>query len=147
MRKIRWSIIIGCRSINLGLMPEQSFALVISIPLYRVGQINLHKFQMVGNTHTKRNRSICFIQVIGYICISQYIVMFYQSMKIIEWSKRKETPSPNYAPRVAVLLTKRNCWNIRGWPCMMYARNMIGLEMSLQLLTSQGGTENWHNFF
>ena len=64
---------------------------------YRVGQINPHKFQMVGYTHTKRNFNICFIQVIVYICISQDIVMFHQSMKIIEWSKRKETPSPNYA--------------------------------------------------
>ena len=73
--------------------------------LYRVGQINPHKFQMVGNTHTKRNCNICFIQVIVYICISQDIVMFHQSMKNIEWSKRKETPSPNYAARVSVLPT------------------------------------------
>ena len=73
--------------------------------IYRVGQINPHKFQMVGNTHTKRNCNICFIQVIVYICISQDIVMFHQSMKNIEWSKRKETPSPNYAARVSVLPT------------------------------------------
>ena len=64
---------------------------------YRVGQINPQKFQMVGNTHTKRNCNICFIQVIVCNCISQDIVMFHQSMKIIEWSKRKETLSPNYA--------------------------------------------------
>ena len=74
-------------------------------PLYRVRQINPHKFQMIGNTHTKRNGNICFIQVIVNICISQDIEMFYLSMKIIEWSKRKETPSPNYAARFAVLPT------------------------------------------
>ena len=45
--------------------------------LYRVGQINPHKFQMVGITHTKRNGNICFIQVIVKICIYQDIEMFY----------------------------------------------------------------------
>ena len=72
-----------------------------------VGQINPHKFQMVGNTHKKRNGNICFIQMIVYICISQDIVIFYQSMKIIEWNKRKETPSSNYGARVEVLPTLR----------------------------------------
>ena len=49
-------------------------------PKYRVGQINLHKFQMVGITHTKRNVNICFIPSIVKICISQDIMMFYQSI-------------------------------------------------------------------
>ena len=47
---------------------------------YRVGQINPHKFQMVGITHTKRNVNICFIPSIVKICISQDIMMFYQSI-------------------------------------------------------------------
>ena len=34
---------------------------------YRVAQINPYKFQKVGNTYTKRNSNICFIQVIVYI--------------------------------------------------------------------------------
>ena len=52
--------------------------------MYRVGQINLHKFQMVANTYTKRNDNICFIRVIAYIHSSQDIVMFDKSTKIIE---------------------------------------------------------------
>ena len=35
--------------------------------IYRVGQINPHKFQMVGNTYTKRNSNISFMHVIVYI--------------------------------------------------------------------------------
>ena len=37
------------------------------VPLYRVAQINPHKFQMVGNTYTKRNSNISFTHVIVYI--------------------------------------------------------------------------------
>ena len=51
---------------------------------YRVAQINPYKFQMVRNTHTKRNGNICFIQVIAKIHISQNIVMFDKSTKITE---------------------------------------------------------------
>ena len=73
---------------------------------YRVGQINLHKFQMVANTYTKRNDNICFIRVIAYIHSSQDIVMFDKSTKIIEWSKQKEMPLLNYAARAIPLPTR-----------------------------------------
>ena len=72
---------------------------------YRVGQINLHKFQMVANTYTKRNDNICFIRVIAYIHSSQDIVMFYKSTKIIECSKQKEMPLLKYAARATLLPT------------------------------------------
>ena len=72
---------------------------------YRVGQINLHKFQMVANTYTKRNDNICFIRVIAYIHSSQDIVMFDKSTKIIECSKQKEMPLLKYAARAILLPT------------------------------------------
>ena len=56
---------------------------------------------MVGNTYTKRNCNMCFIQVIVYIHISQDIVMFDKSMNIIEWNKQKEIPLLNDAARPA----------------------------------------------
>ena len=61
-------------------VPPLPLALLVSsigTVMYRVGQINPYKFQMVGNTHTKRNGNICFIQVIVKICIYQDIEMFY----------------------------------------------------------------------
>ena len=76
-----------------------------SIHLYRVGQINVHKFQMVANTCTKRNDNICFIRVIAYIHSSQDIVMFDKSTKIIECSKQKEMPLLKYAARATLLPT------------------------------------------
>ena len=69
--------------------------------VYRVAQINPYKFQMVGNTYTKRNCNMCFIQVIVYIHISQDIVMFDKSMNIIEWNKQKEIPFLNHAAPAA----------------------------------------------
>ena len=69
--------------------------------MYRVAQINPYKFQMVGNTYTKRNDNICFIQVTVYIHSSQDIVMFDKSMKIIEWKKQKEMPLVNNAARAS----------------------------------------------
>ena len=68
---------------------------------YRVAQINPYKFQMVRNTHTKRNGNICFIQVIAKIHISQNIVMFDKSTKITEWSKQKEMPLLKHAARAS----------------------------------------------
>ena len=73
--------------------------------LYRVAQIDPYKFQMAGNTYTKRNGNICFIQVIVKIHISQDMVMFDKSTKIIEWSKQKEMPLLNYAARAIPLPT------------------------------------------
>ena len=56
---------------------------------------------MVGNTYTKRNCNMYFIQVIVYIHISQDIVMFDKSMNIIEWNKQKEMPLVNNAARAS----------------------------------------------
>merc|ERR1712237_173125 len=68
---------------------------------YRVAQINPYKFQMVRNTHTKRNGNIFFIQVIAKIHISQNMVLFDKSTKITEWSKQKEMPLLNHAARAS----------------------------------------------
>ena len=56
---------------------------------------------MVGNTYTKRNCNMCFIQVIVYIHISQDIVMLDKSMNIIEWNKQKEMSFRNDAAPAA----------------------------------------------
>ena len=70
-----------------------------------VAQIDPYKLQIVGNTYTKWNGNICFIQVIVYIHSSQDIVMFDKSTKIIECSKQKEMPLLKYAARAILLPT------------------------------------------
>ena len=95
-------------------------------PMYRVAQINPYKFQMVRNTHTKRNGNICFIQVIAKIHISQNIVMFDKSTKITEWSKQKEMPLLNHAARATPPPTQQKRWNTQGRLPPTNATNMTG---------------------